>query len=112
MPGLGACRNGLTRPGALYSHIVWPGWAMGLIWFFIGVVVGALALVVLPLVVAALGAALAIGFLVALPLILAIMILIGILAAAPALGYGLLFAALLVALWASDRKKPRLPPPR
>ena len=82
---------------------------MGLVWFFIGVVVGALLLVILPLVVAVLGAALAIGFLVALPLILAILILVGILAAAPALGYGLLLAAVLVALWASDRKK-RLPP--
>jgi hypothetical protein len=83
---------------------------MGFIWFLIGSVVGLLLLFILPLVVAVLGAALAIGFLVALPLLLAILILVHILAAAPALGYGLLFAALLVALWASDRRKPRLPP--
>jgi hypothetical protein len=82
---------------------------MGLIWFFFGVIVGALLLVILPLVVAVLGAALAIGIFIALPLILAILILIGILAAAPALGYGLLLAAVLVALWASERKKRRLP---
>ena len=83
---------------------------MALIWFFIGVIVGALLLVTLPLVVAVLGAALAIGFVIAFPLILAILILVGVLAAAPALGYGLLLAAVLVALWASDRKKRRLPP--
>ena len=83
---------------------------MGFIWFLIGGVVGLLLLFILPLVVAVLGAALAIGFLVALPLLLAILILVHILAAAPALGYGLLFAALLVALWASDRRTPRLPP--
>jgi hypothetical protein len=78
---------------------------MGLVWFFIGVIVGALLLVILPLVIALLGAALAIGVFIALPLILA-----GIVAAAPPLGYGLLLAAVLVALWASDRKKRRLPP--
>jgi hypothetical protein len=83
---------------------------MGLVWFFIGVVVGALLLVILPLVIALLGAALAIGIFIALPLILAILILAGIAAAAPPLGYGLLLAAVLVALWASDRKKRRLPP--
>jgi hypothetical protein len=83
---------------------------MGLVWFFIGVVVGALLLVILPLVIALLGAALAIGIFIALPLILAILILAGIVAAAPPLGYGLLLAAVLVALWASDRKKRRLPP--
>jgi hypothetical protein len=83
---------------------------MGLVWFFIGVVVGALLLVILPLVIALLGAALAIGVFIALPLILAILILAGIVAAAPPLGYRLLLAAVLVALWASDRKKRRLPP--
>ena len=83
---------------------------MGLVWFFIGVVVGALLLVILPLVIALLGAALTIGVFIALPLILAILILAGIVAAAPPLGYGLLLAAVLVALWASDRKKRRLPP--
>ncbi len=83
---------------------------MGLVWFFIGVIVGALLLVILPLVIALLGAALAIGIFIALPLILAILILAGVVAAAPPLGYGLLLAAVLVALWASDRKKRRLPP--
>ncbi len=83
---------------------------MGLIWFVIGVVVGALLLVILPLVIAIMGAALAIGIVIALPLILAVLILVGIVGAAHALGYGLLLAAVLVALWASDRKKRRLPP--
>jgi hypothetical protein len=83
----------------------WEGTAMALIWFFIGVVVGLLLLVVLPLVIAALGAVLAVGIVILLPLILAVLILAGIVAAAPALGYGLLLAAILVALWASDRKK-------
>ena len=83
---------------------------MGLIWFFIGALVGALLLVILPLVVAALGVMLALSIVVALPLILAILILVGVVAAAPGLGYGLLLAAVLVALWASDRRKPRLPP--
>jgi hypothetical protein len=84
---------------------------MALIWFFLGAIAGALLLFLLPVVVAVLGAALAIGILIALPLILAILILLGILAAAPALGYGLLLATALIALWASDRKKRRLPPP-
>jgi hypothetical protein len=82
-------------------------WAMGFIWFVFGAVVGLLLLFVLPIVVAMLGAALAIGLLVALPGILAILILVGVFSAAHALGYGLLFAALLVALWASERSKPR-----
>ena len=82
---------------------------MGILYFFIGVVVGALLLLILPLFIAVLGAALAIGFVVTLPLILAVLILIGIVALAPALGYGLLLAAILIALWSSDRKK-RLPP--
>jgi len=50
-----------------------------------------------------------IGIVVTLPLILAVLILIGIVALAPALGYGLLLAAILIALWSSDRKE-RLPP--
>jgi hypothetical protein len=82
---------------------------MGLVWFFIGAVIGVLLLVILPLIVAVLGAVLAIGFLVTLPLLLAILILLGVLAVAKALGYGLLLAALLVALWANERK--RQPPP-
>jgi hypothetical protein len=85
---------------------------MALFWFFIGVVIGGLLLVVLPLVVAALGAALAIGILVALPLVFAVLILFGLLAAAPALGYGLLLATFVVALWANDRRKLRRLPPR
>jgi hypothetical protein len=82
---------------------------MGLILFFFGVVVGAMLLVILPLVVAVLGAVLAIGVLVGLPLLLGVLILAGAIAAAHALGYGLLVAALLVALWASERRRPRLP---
>ena len=85
---------------------------MGFLWFVIGAVVGALLLVVLPLLVAVLGAVLAIGLLVALPLLFAILILVGVLAAAPGLGYGLLFAVVLIALWASERRKPRRLPPR
>jgi hypothetical protein len=82
---------------------------MGLIWFFVGVVIGALLLAILPLVMALLDAALAIDVLVALPLIVAILIFAGIIAVAHALGLGLLLAALLVLLWASERRQ-RLPP--
>jgi hypothetical protein len=85
---------------------------MGLIWFVIGAVVGLLLLVILPIVATVLGAVVAIGILVTLPVVLAILILVGVLAAAPALGYGLLFAALLVALWASERRKPKPRPAR
>ena len=43
--------------------------------------------------------------------IAALLILVGIIAVAPAVGYGLLIAALLIALWTSDRKRrqPRWP---
>ncbi len=82
---------------------------MGLIWFLVGVVFGAMLLVILPLVVAVLGVVLALGLLIALPFLFGVLILAGVLAGANALGYGLLFAALLVALWASERRKPRLP---
>lgn len=51
---------------------------MGLFYFLIGVIVGALLLVILPLFVAVLGATLAIGIFVALPLVVAGLILIGI----------------------------------
>jgi hypothetical protein len=81
---------------------------MGLFYFLIGVIVGAVLLVILPLFVAALGATLAIGIFIALPLVVAVLILVGIIGLAPALGYGLLLAAILVALWSSDRKR-RLP---
>lgn len=42
---------------------------------------------------------------VALPLILAVLILIGFVAVAPSLGWGLPLAAILIALWSSDRKR-------
>jgi hypothetical protein len=42
---------------------------------------------------------------VALPLILAVLILIGFIAVAPALGWDLTLAAILIALWSSDRKR-------
>jgi hypothetical protein len=87
------------------------GAAMGFLYFVFGVVVGTLLLVLLPLFIAVLGAALAIGIVIALPLIVALLILVGIVAMAPAVGYGLLIAALLIALWSSDRKRrqPRWP---
>ena len=62
-------------------------------------------LIVLPLFIAVLGVALAFVVVVALPLILAVLILIGFVAVAPALGWGLLLAAILIALWSSDRKR-------
>jgi hypothetical protein len=42
---------------------------------------------------------------IALPLIAALLVLIGIIAVAPVVGYGPLIAALLIALWTSDRKR-------
>lgn len=71
----------------------------------IGVIVGALLLIILPLFIAVLGVARAVGVVIALPLILAVLILIGFVAVAPALGWGLLLAAILIALWSSDRKR-------
>jgi len=47
----------------------------------------------------------AVGFVIALPLIVAMLILIGFIAVAPALGCGLLLAAILIALWSSDRER-------
>jgi hypothetical protein len=78
---------------------------MGFLFFIIGVLVGMLFLVLLPLFIAALGAVVAIGLVIALPLIAAALILIGIVALAPAIGYGLAIAAILIALWVSDRKR-------
>ena len=78
---------------------------MGLLYFVIGVVVGALLLIVLPLLIAVLGVALAVAVVIALPLILAVLILIGFVAVAPALDWGLLLAAILIALWSNDRKR-------
>src|SRR5260370_40438943 len=80
-------------------------WAMGFFYFIFGVVVGTL-------LIAVLGAALAVGFLIALPLIVAVLILVGIVAAAPAVGYGLLIAALLIALGSRDPKRRQPPWPR
>jgi hypothetical protein len=84
---------------------------MGLIYFIVGVIVGTVLLILLPLFIAVLGVALAIGVVIALPLIAALLVLIGLVAVAPAVGYGLLIAALLIALWVSDRKRrqPRWP---
>jgi hypothetical protein len=84
---------------------------MGFFYFIIGVIVGTLLLILLPLFIAMLGVALAIGVVIALPLIAALLVLLGLVAMAPALGYGLLIAALLIALWVSDRKRrqPRWP---
>ena len=56
---------------------------MGFIYFVIGVLVGVFLLVLLPVFIAALGVVVAIGIVIALPLI----------------------AALLIALWTSDRKR-------
>jgi hypothetical protein len=87
---------------------------MALFYFVMGVIIGVLLLVLLPLFIAVLGVALAVGIVVALPLIAAILVLVGIIALAPAVGYGLLIAALLIALWVSDRKRrqPNWPAPR
>ena len=81
------------------------GIVRGFFFFVIGVLVGIVLLVLLPLFIAVLGAALAIGLVIALPLIAAVLILIGIVALAPGLGYGLAIAALLIALWSSDRRR-------
>jgi hypothetical protein len=87
---------------------------MGFFYFVIGVIIGAVLIVLLPVFIAALGVAVAIGLVIALPLIAALLVLVGIIAVAPAVGYGLLIAALLIALWTSDRKRrqPRWPVPR
>ena len=87
---------------------------MGFIYFVIGVIIGVLLLVALPLFIAVLGVALAVGLVIALPLIAALLVLIGIIAVAPAIGYGLAIAALVIALVVSDKKRrqPRWPVPR
>jgi hypothetical protein len=87
---------------------------MGFVYFVIGVIIGVFLLVLLPVFIAALGVVVAIGIVVALPLIAAFLVLVGIIAVAPAVGYGLLIAALLIALLTSDRKRrqPRWPVPR
>jgi hypothetical protein len=78
---------------------------MGLLYFLIGVIVDALLLIALPLFIAVLGVALAVGVVIALPLIPAVLMLIGFTAMAPTLGGGLPLAAILTALWSSDRKR-------
>jgi hypothetical protein len=85
--------------------------SMGFFYFVIGVIIGSLLLVLLPLFITVLGVAVAIGIVIALPLIAAALVLVGIIAVAPALGWGLVIAALLIALWVSDRKRrqPRWP---
>ena len=84
---------------------------MGFFYFIIGVIVGTLLLVLLPVFIAVLGVAAAIGIVIALPLIVAVLVFVGLIALAPAIGYGLIIAALLIALWVSDRKRrqPRWP---
>jgi hypothetical protein len=82
---------------------------MGFFYFVFGILVGVVLIALLPVIMVVLGATLAIGFVIALPLIVASLILFGILAMTPTLAYGLAIAALLVALWASDRRR-RLPP--
>ena len=82
---------------------------MGFFFFVVGVLVGTLSLVLLPLFIAVLGAVVAIGLVIALPLIAAVLIIIGIVSLAPPIGYGLAIAALLIALWLSDRKRRQVP---
>lgn len=77
---------------------------MAFLWFVLGVLAGLLGLVLLPLLIAALGAVLALGLVVILPLGLAVLILVGILAGAPMIAYALAIAAVLILLWVSDRK--------
>ena len=80
---------------------------MGFLYFVIGVIIGSLLLVLLPLFIAAVGVAVAIGIVIALPLIAAVLVLLGIIAVAPSVGYGLAIAALLIVLWVGDRKRRR-----
>jgi hypothetical protein len=77
---------------------------MAFFWFVFGVLVGLLGLVLLPLLIAVLGAALALGLVVVLPLLLVVAVLLGVFAATPTIAYGLAIAAVLILLWASDRK--------
>jgi hypothetical protein len=78
--------------------------AVALLWFVLGVLVGLFGLILLPLLIAVLGTAFTLGLVVILPLLLAVSILFGILAAAPTIAYALAIAAVLILLWASDRK--------
>ncbi len=78
---------------------------MGFFFFVVGVLVGTLLLVLLPLFIAVVGVIVAIGIVIALPVIVAVLILFGIIAVAPAIGYGLAIAAILIALWLSDAQR-------
>jgi hypothetical protein len=82
---------------------------MGFFFFIVGVLVGTLFLVLLPLFIAVVGVVLAIGIVIALPVIAALLIVFGIIAVAPAIGYGLAIAAILIALWLSDRRRRQVP---
>jgi hypothetical protein len=81
------------------------GWMMGLFYFIIGVFVGVCLLALLPLLLATFGIALAIVMAVTLPLLAAALIFFGIIAALPVVGYGIAIAALLIILWANERKR-------
>jgi hypothetical protein len=78
---------------------------MGFIYFIFGVLVGIWLIAALPLLLATLGLAFALAIALTLPLFAAALFFLGILAAIPALGYGLAIAALLILLWASERKR-------
>jgi hypothetical protein len=82
---------------------------MAFFFFIIGLLVGVALLVVLPVFIALLGAAMAVGLVIMLPLIVAALILIGIIALTPAVGYGLAIAAVLIALWLSHRRRRQVP---
>jgi hypothetical protein len=78
---------------------------MGFIYFIFGILVGIWLIAALPLLLATLGLALALGIALTVPLLAAVLFFLGILAAIPALGYGLAIAALLILLWASERRR-------
>jgi hypothetical protein len=78
---------------------------MGFIYFIFGILVGIWLIAALPLLLATLGLALALGIALTVPFLAAVLFFLGILAAIPALGYGLAIAALLILLWASERKR-------
>jgi hypothetical protein len=79
--------------------------SMAFLLFLIGLLIGLSLLIVLPFFIAVLGIIVAIAFIVALPLVLAALVLGGIIAAAPAIGYGLAIAALVILLWESGRRR-------
>jgi uncharacterized protein (DUF697 family) len=82
---------------------------MAFLLFLVGLLIGLSLLVVLPLFIAVLGIVVAVAFIVVLPLVLAVLILGGIIAAAPAIGYGLAIAAVVILLWQSGRRRHRAP---